>query len=269
MCQFFNHVDYFILLWQLNQQLLPRQIGSSNCLDKNVTALNFLCFLYYKVYIDYAYCFSGYCSPRDIWIPRISVLLCITVWCWVMPNTMMSNDFTAVHFPQTLSRQSLLGHGHDQAARYRQWRLCHVARYCLVCSDFASVLSICYDWQCLTLDPSPSNAHLYRRWKQTTTILRMVIVSIMFIEVMIRIIRINIFQAGWNLLVPGSYTSSITRNQFSTSSPLVIPVVDTGTIPHSMCNLFPGAPGDCREGSGDGCGMWFVNSWALGWSHDT
>jgi hypothetical protein len=33
------------------------------------------------------------------------------------------------------------------------------------------------------------------------------------------------------------------------------PVGDTGTILHCMCNLFPGAPGDLREGSWDGCRM--------------
>jgi hypothetical protein len=48
----------------------------------------------------------------------------------------------------------------------------------------------------------------------------------------------------------------------------VVPVGDTGTILHNIRNLFPGAPGDRREGSGDGCRMWFVNSWALGWSRD-
>ena len=31
-------------------------------------------------------------------------------------------------------------------------------------------------------------------------------------------------------------------------------------------NTFPGAPGDRRPGAGDGCKMWFVNSWALWWS---
>jgi hypothetical protein len=46
----------------------------------------------------------------------------------------------------------------------------------------------------------------------------------------------------------------------------VVPVGDTGTIPHRLRNLFPGAPGDRRPGSGDGCRMWFVNSWALRWS---
>eukprot|EP00291_Cryptomonas_curvata_P013246 CAMPEP_0172178674 /NCGR_PEP_ID=MMETSP1050-20130122/16175_1 /TAXON_ID=233186 /ORGANISM="Cryptomonas curvata, Strain CCAP979/52" /LENGTH=137 /DNA_ID=CAMNT_0012851435 /DNA_START=17 /DNA_END=431 /DNA_ORIENTATION=+ len=48
----------------------------------------------------------------------------------------------------------------------------------------------------------------------------------------------------------------------------VVPVGDTGTIPHHMRNTFPGAPGDRRPGAGDGCKMWFVNSWALGWSRD-
>ena len=48
----------------------------------------------------------------------------------------------------------------------------------------------------------------------------------------------------------------------------VAPVGDTGNIPHSLCNRFEGAPGDRREGSGDGCRMWFVNSWGLGWSRD-
>ena len=45
-------------------------------------------------------------------------------------------------------------------------------------------------------------------------------------------------------------------------------VWDTGTIPHSLRNTFEGAPGDRRPGAGDGCRMWFVNSWALGWSRD-
>ena len=48
----------------------------------------------------------------------------------------------------------------------------------------------------------------------------------------------------------------------------VVPVGDTGTVPHRMRNIFSGAPGDRRPGAGDGCRMWFVNSWALGWSRD-
>ncbi len=48
----------------------------------------------------------------------------------------------------------------------------------------------------------------------------------------------------------------------------VVPVGYPGIIPHRMRNAFPGAPGDRRPGAGDGCRMWFVNSWALGWSCD-
>jgi hypothetical protein len=44
----------------------------------------------------------------------------------------------------------------------------------------------------------------------------------------------------------------------------VVPVGDTRTIPHNIRNLLPGAIGDRREGSGDGCRMWFVNLWAFG-----
>jgi hypothetical protein len=40
----------------------------------------------------------------------------------------------------------------------------------------------------------------------------------------------------------------------------LVPVGDTGTFPHRMRNAFPGAPGDRRQGAGDGCRMWFVNS---------
>ena len=31
------------------------------------------------------------------------ILLCITVWCWVIPNTRVSNGFTAIHFLQNPS----------------------------------------------------------------------------------------------------------------------------------------------------------------------
>ena len=48
----------------------------------------------------------------------------------------------------------------------------------------------------------------------------------------------------------------------------VVPVGDTGTIQHHLRNLFTVAPGDRKPGSGDGCRMWFVNSWALSWSRD-
>ncbi len=48
----------------------------------------------------------------------------------------------------------------------------------------------------------------------------------------------------------------------------LVPVGDTGTIPHRMRNAFPGAPGDRKQGAGDWYRTWFVNSWALGWSRD-
>jgi hypothetical protein len=47
----------------------------------------------------------------------------------------------------------------------------------------------------------------------------------------------------------------------------LVPVGDTGTISHHLRrNLFPGAPGDRRPDAGDGCRMWFVNSWAMAFS---
>jgi hypothetical protein len=45
----------------------------------------------------------------------------------------------------------------------------------------------------------------------------------------------------------------------------LVPLGDTGTIPHSMRNAFSG---DQRPDSGDECRIWFVNSWVLGWSRD-
>ncbi len=48
----------------------------------------------------------------------------------------------------------------------------------------------------------------------------------------------------------------------------VVPVGHTCTIPYHLRNTFPGAPGDRRPVAGDGCKMWFVNSWALGWLRD-
>ena len=59
-----------------------------------------------------------------------------------------------------------------------------------------------------------------------------------------------------------------------------LPVVragDTGTIPHKYRTALRSgahrfndqiARADSRPGAGDGCPMYFVNSWALGWSRD-
>ena len=46
----------------------------------------------------------------------------------------------------------------------------------------------------------------------------------------------------------------------------VAPVGDTGTIPYGMRNAFEGpvAYADSSPGAGDGCPLWYVNSWALG-----
>jgi len=48
----------------------------------------------------------------------------------------------------------------------------------------------------------------------------------------------------------------------------VVPVGDTGTVPHGMAARLAGAYGESRPGAGVGCPMWYVNSWALGWSRD-
>ncbi len=90
------------------------------------------------------------------------------------------------------------------------------------------------------------------------------------------IIACSSVKDGWNLLVLGWFMSLTTRKPIlyviSIQSILgilpVVPVGDTGTIPYHLRNTFSGAPGDRRPGAGDGCKMWFVNSWALGWSRD-
>ena len=48
----------------------------------------------------------------------------------------------------------------------------------------------------------------------------------------------------------------------------VVPVGDTGSIPHSLRNVCRWAYGDSTLGDGKGCPMWYVNSWAMGWSQD-
>ncbi len=69
----------------------------------------------------------------------------------------------------------------------------------LLCHQILSgMLGVCFCYQhllWLILDPSPSNAHSYQCWKHMT-ILRMTIISILFIMVIIRVILINAFEAG-------------------------------------------------------------------------
>ncbi len=90
------------------------------------------------------------------------------------------------------------------------------------------------------------------------------------------IIACSVLWAGWNQFALGWYTSLTTRNLSQYVIPIqsilgklpVVPVGDTCTIPYHLRNTFSGAPCDRRVGAGDGCKMWFVNSWALGWSRD-
>ena len=48
----------------------------------------------------------------------------------------------------------------------------------------------------------------------------------------------------------------------------VVPVGDTGTIPFRSRVPCDGAYGDRTKGGGDGCPLWYANSWAMGWSRD-
>ncbi len=125
-----------------------------------------------------------------------------------------------------------------------------------------------------------------QHWKQKT-ILKMVIIFIIFI---ICIISLNtkllliiaiigfillICFVGWPLAgicwISGSIrawsqeTSSLrTSIQCILGKFAAVHVCDTGTI--HLHNVLLGAPGDSRLGAGDGCCMWFVNSWT--WSLD-
>ena len=58
----------------------------------------------YVLYFLYILCFrwllsSGPWNSKNQPSARV-ILLCITVWCWVILNTRVSNGFTAIHFPQ-------------------------------------------------------------------------------------------------------------------------------------------------------------------------
>ena len=139
-----------------------------------------------------------------------------------------------------------------------------------------------------TLDPKPSIAPLCQHWRHTT-ILRVVIIAIICIITLNEIILLNTYYTYYDIYV---HSLCIARWLKSVGSQIlyeldhrkpvlyvipiqnilgklpVVPVGDTGTIPHHLRNVFPGAPGNRRTGAGDGCRMWFVNSWALGWSPD-
>jgi hypothetical protein len=142
---------------------------------------------------------------------------------------------------------------------------------------YARVLLLFLPLQQQTLDPSPSNVTLCRLWKHTT-ILRTVIICVILIIDIIVFIAVTC-NAGWLKSVgsqivynldhrkPVLYVIPI-ENILPVGKLSVVPVGDTGTIPRHLRNVFPGSPGDHRPDAGDGCKMWFVNSWALGWSRD-
>ena len=147
--------------------------------------------MYYTFYTYYTYYVSGDCSPLDLGIPRISQAqgLCTTVWCWVIPNTRVSNGFTATHFPQNPST-AVITWTWSWSGRWVSITAPLLCRWIL-----SGMLGFCFCSQhllWLTLDPSPSNAaHWYRHWRHTT-ILRMVIISIMII---IHVKLIKVFNA--------------------------------------------------------------------------
>ncbi len=87
----------------------------------------------------------------------------------------------------------------------------------------------------------------------------------------------NVYNAGWLKSVGSQIINELDHKkpvlyvipiEHILGKLLVVPFGDAGTIPHHLRNIFQGAPGDRRPDAGDGCKMWFVNSWALGWSRD-
>ena len=140
--------------------------------------------------------------------------------------------------------------------------------------------------------------HSCRRWKHMTilkTVINIIIVIIVIIT-FIAIIVLNLvyccycnywyycyywtyFCLGWLDSIGSRIVYELDhRNPILYVIPIqsilgklpLVPVGDTGTIPHHLRSHFSTgrASRDRRQGSGDGCRMWFVNSWALGWSRD-
>ena len=141
------------------------------------------------------------------------------------------------------------------------------------------------------------SVHSCRRWKHMTilkTVINVIIVIIVIIDIIHVIVLVVVYWCYWYYCNYCNYWTYLFylgwlnaigsrilyeldhRNPILYVIPIqsilgklpVVPVGDTGTIPHHLRNHFSGAPGDRRPGSGDGCRMWFVNSWALGWSRD-
>ncbi len=122
-------------------------------------------------------------------------------------------------------------------------------------------------------------APLYRRWKPMT-ILRMV--TIIYINVIIWVVcHYSFIQDGWIRLDLGFYMSLSTGSRFSTSSQSKISLEIFALSPYAILGLSRTVcaqllafcdrrllrrtwrpQGRRRQDSGDGCQMWFVNSWA-------
>ncbi len=108
------------------------------------------------------------------------ILLCSIVWCLVIPNTMVSNWLNAIHFQQkdfmavitwTLSWIGSLVSitiVMDKPPGINNNTFFCVARYCLVCTGFAPVLSICCNWhwiQVLQLCTSVDTGNIWLSWE--------------------------------------------------------------------------------------------------------
>jgi hypothetical protein len=128
-------------------------------------------------------------------------------------------------------------------------------------------------------DPDNGNIYIIAIIHIMHIIMVLAIMTLMHVIAIMLIIACSSVHDGWNLSALGWFMSLTTRNLSCTSFPFrvssanflwfpLVPVGDTGTIQYHPRNTFSGAPSDRRMGAGDGCKMWFVNSWALGWSRD-
>ena len=203
------------------------------------------------------------------------ILLCIIVWFLDTLSTKVFSGYTATRSLQSHSMGvidwTLSWFGRPESIMGPS--LCRLQLYGMLECYFYFLPLL---WQ--TLDPSPLIVLLCQRWKHMT-ILRMVIMHlILFMSIMdIMSIILIMCIAVWLELIGSQIVYELDhRKPVLYVIPIenilgklpVVPVGDTGTILHHLHNFFFGAPGDRKPGSGDGCRMWFVNSWALSWSRD-
>ncbi len=213
-----------------------------------------------------------------------------TVWCLATPCTMVCSGFTATrslrNYSTAATNWTLLWFGLQVLTMVLSWS--HEIQF-----GTHGFCSFSLPQHKPTLGPNRLSVLSCQRWKHIT-ILRMVIIDIIVIIVIIvkisvllrllrllslwrllwlfrlltllnlfRLVRINWFVSCIRAHPHKSDSVLNTDSEYPGKMPFV-PVGDTGTIPHHLRHHFPGAPGDSRPGFGDGCRMWFVNSWALG-----